>query len=88
MADVMMFMLGIAWKIFGLMIGWMLLKHLMREGTGTFRELLDTAAMAIKAGCLIAKQKLLLTIQERKEANLDDQATPDTEPVKGQGTVR
>lgn len=78
-------MLSMSWKVFGIMAGWMLIKHLMREGTGTLKELLETIGVAIRAGCLMTKKALWAKIKEEREA---EKVEPNGEHVHAEGTVK
>lgn len=78
-------MLSMSWKVFGIMAGWMLIKHLMREGTGTLKELLETLGIAIRAGCLMLKKALWAKIKEEREP---ERVEPTGEQVHAEGTVK
>ena len=78
-------MLSVSWKVFGIMMGWMLIKHLMRDGTSTAKELLETIGVAIRAGCLMLKKALWAKIKEEREA---EKVEPNGEQVHAEGTVK
>lgn len=85
MWDALAMLLNISWKVFGIMLGWMLIKHLMKEGTGTVKELLETTGVAIRAGCMLAKKRLWAKIREEKEP---ERVEPNGEQVHAEGTVK
>lgn len=88
MWDAILFMLNITWKVMILALVWTAISEVRRNGPETFKEILSTIGTAIRCGCLILKERLLLVIQRRKEEELINQAMPDDEPVNGQGTVK
>ena len=46
--DVILFMLNLAWKILAVCMGIMLFKYVLKNGSGTFKELLDTISIALR----------------------------------------
>ena len=76
--DVILFMLNLAWKVLALCLGWMLFKYVIKNGSGTFRELLDTITIMLRTfGHWI--RKTCLNYLKREELV---EATIDGEPVK------
>lgn len=67
MLDIMLFMLNVAWKLLGIACGWMLFRYLLRNGKGTFKELLETCGSAIKTGCYFIRKKLAEKLIREKE---------------------
>ena len=59
MTEVLSWLLGIAWKLAVLYIGYTALKYVIRNGNRTFREILETIGMAIRVGCLRVRGKLV-----------------------------
>ena len=67
--DVLLFALNLAWKILALCMGWMLFKYVVRNGSGTFKELLDTVSVALRTfGHWIRKTCLNYLKKESAEA--------------------
>ena len=66
MIEFMVFALNLSWKILGLVFGWMLFKYLLKNGSGTFREILDTITIGLRAMGHAIRKKLLTYL--RKEA--------------------
>lgn len=46
--DVLLFALNLAWKILVLCMGWMLFKYVLKNGSGTFKEFLETVGLALR----------------------------------------
>ena len=67
MLDIMLWMLNVAWKILGIACGWILIRYLLKNGKGTFREMLDTLGSAIKTGCYFIRKKLAEMLTKEKE---------------------
>ena len=68
---------------------WVLVKHLVRNGAGTLKELLTTTTMAIRYGCLKLRQKLVFRLQEdaAKEEEPKEE-NPEEPEVLVYGTVK
>lgn len=66
MLEIMLFMLNLSWKILGIACGWILLKYLLRNGKGTFKEVLETLGSAIKTGCYFIRKKLADSLRKEK----------------------
>ena len=69
MLEFLVFMLNIAWKALGVICGWLLLKYILRNGTGTIKEILDTISLGVKAMCCAIRKKLADHL--RKEVEKD-----------------
>ena len=87
MADILGWMLGIAWKLLVLALGYTTLKYVVRHGKGTFRDILETAGLAIRAGCLTARKKLVEKLQKEETA---EETEENLEPgeIRVEATVR
>ena len=46
--DVLLFALNLSWKILVLCMGWMLFKYVLKNGSGTFKEFLETISLALR----------------------------------------
>lgn len=46
--DFMLWCLNIAWKVLIVCMGWMLFRYIVRNGKGTFSEVLETIGIALK----------------------------------------
>ena len=46
--DVILWSLNFAWKILAICIGFMLFKYVLKNGSGTFKEVLDTVSVALR----------------------------------------
>lgn len=97
MAGILNWLLSIAWKTAVIMIGWICVKYVLRNGGSTLREVLNTTGLAIKAGCLTLRYKLLDVMQrrvaEKEKERVEGEHQPDEEPsddgeCRVWGTVR
>lgn len=59
MLEFMMFMLDISWKILGVVFGFILLKYVIKNGTGAFRDIIETIGIGVRAMSTAIKRKLL-----------------------------
>lgn len=88
LTDAIMWIAGIVLKTIAVCAIWVTVKHLIRNGGGTLKELLATTTMAIRYGCL--KLRINLTnrlrehAEEEEETNEEDPKRPE---VKVEGTV-
>lgn len=88
MADILGWMLGIAWKLALIYLGYTALKHVIRNGNTTLKELLETAGMAIKYGCLKTRAKLVGKLQEDAAEEQEEVREETKGPgIKVEGTV-
>lgn len=87
MTDVLMWIAGIILKTVAICAIWVVIKHLIRNGGGTLKELLTTMTMAIRYGCL--KLRLILTGKLREHAEEEEtvKEDPNQPGVKVEGTV-
>ena len=60
MVDMLLWMLNISWKLLILIGGWLLLKAVVKDGSGTFKEILCTLGLAIRAGCMKLREWLIM----------------------------
>lgn len=82
MLNALGFALNMAWKILAIVGGWMLFKYVLKNGSGTMRDILDTISVAFKAlGHAIRKWCIGYL---KREASGDEQST---EKVKVDATV-
>lgn len=47
--DFMLFMLNVAWKTLMVVIGWMVFRYVLKNGSGTVREILEALSAMLKA---------------------------------------
>ena len=67
--DFILWCLNLAWKILAICMGFMLLKYVLRNGSDTFREILDTIAALMKTlGHAIRKACLNYLRKEERAA--------------------
>lgn len=90
MQDILMWVAGIVLKTVAVCAVWVLVKHLVRNGAGTLKELLTTATMAIRYGCLKLRQKLVCRLQEaaKEEEEEPKEEDPEEPEVLVYGTVK
>lgn len=67
MLEFMSFMLNIAWKALGVICGWMLLKYILKNGTGTLKEIFDTITIGLRAMGHAIRKKLLVYLKKEAE---------------------
>ena len=87
MTEILSWILGIIVKTAAVCAIWVVVKHLIRNGGGTLKELLMTATIAIRYGCL--KLRLILTGKLREHAEEEEtvKEDPNRPGVKVEGTV-
>lgn len=95
MAGILNWILGIAWKTAVIMIGWICVRHVLRNGGSTLKEILSTIGLAIKAGCMTLRCRLLDGMQRKvaEKERVEGGNQPDEEPsddgkCRVWGTVR
>ena len=86
MVGILSWILGIAWRTALICVGFMLVKHIIRNGGGTLREILETTSLAIRAGCLTLRAKLVDKLMKREEVIEENPGEPGE--VRVEGTVR
>lgn len=84
MTEILGWMLGVGWKIAILMVGWYTLKYFVRNGTGTLKDLLETAGLAIRCACLNARKRLVARLKEEKEEPIIENGSA----IDAEGSVR
>lgn len=87
MTDVLMWIVGIVLKTIAIGAIWMTIKHLIRNGGGTLKEMLATITMAIRYGCLRLRLNLTNRLREHAEEEETVKEDPNQPGVKVEGTV-
>ena len=81
MMKAVMWALGQSIKVLGVVGAWMLFKAIVRNGSGTINDILETVEMGLQAGGLLLKRKFFEIIRKEKRK-------PDLEePAKAEGSV-
>jgi len=75
MLEFMAFMLNLAWRALGVICGWLLLKYILKNGTGTLKEILDTITIGLRAMGHAIRKKLLGYLKREAEQERE----PDVE---------
>ena len=89
MTSVLSWMLGMAWRIAILLIAYTTLKAVLRNGNGTLRDILETLGLAIRAGCLSLRGKLLAKLRSGAEEKETEEAEEPKGPeIQVEGSVR
>ena len=79
--DVILFMLNLAWKILALCMGSMLFKYVLKNGSGTFREILDTISLGLRTfGHWVRKMCLNYLKKESAEAEGEPEFVKEVAP--------
>lgn len=89
MNGILMWMLNIALHAAAIVLVWIGVRHLIRNGGGTLSAILETITLWIRCKCLSMKARLLGELQEKtaeKEEPVMEQ--PDGPEVRVEGTVR
>ena len=88
----MLQMLGWAWKVFGLTLGWIALRAAIKNGGETAREILSTLGLGVRALCLMAKAAIIQRVRLKggngNEENLNDTTVDEDGNVDGEGSVK
>lgn len=87
MTEILSWILGIVLKTASICVIWVVVKHLIRNGGGTLKELLTTMTMAIRYGCLKLRLKLTGKLREHAEEEETVKEDPNRPGVKVEGTV-
>lgn len=78
--DAIIWSLNPALKLLGIAIGFMIFKEILKHGTDTFRNIVETIGLGIQAICLKIRSALLKTIsKERGEQPTQDQEAEEEE---------
>lgn len=89
MTDILMWIAGIILKTIAVCAIWVTIKHLIRNGGGTLKELLATTTMAIRYGCLKLRLNLTNRLREHAEEEEPKKEDPEEpEEVLVYGTVK
>lgn len=86
MAGILSWVLSIVIKAALITFLWIVIRTIVRNGGGTLKLVLETAGLAIKAGCLNIRMKLTQKLCEKaeKEEAVKEEPGPG---VKVEGTV-
>ena len=77
--EIMLWALNLAWKVLVVCMGWMLFRYIVKNGKGTFGELLDTISAVLRTmGHAIRKMCLNYLKKEESEAKA---GTNETDPA-------
>ena len=79
MTDAIMWFLDVAWKILGLVLGWMVLKFILKNGKDTIRDILETLHLGMQA--LSIKARMLLRDYLKKKPE-EKKEQGDEEPIE------
>ena len=76
MVDFMIMLLNLSWKALCVVAGWLIIKYILRNGTGTVKEILDTIFIGIRAMARAIRMKLYnyLKKEEASTKPVDKQA--------------
>lgn len=85
MVGILSWILGIAWRTALICVGWICVRHIIRNGGGTLREVLETTGLAIRAGCIELRKKLVDHLKKEEDVI---ELKPDEPEVEVEGTVR
>lgn len=66
MLEIIQFMLGIAWRVIAIYIGFLLLKELIRGGSDTVREMIETIGVAFRAALFHIRKALVEKVQRER----------------------
>lgn len=84
--DVLLFALNIAWKVLALIMGWSLFTYVVRNGSGTFKEFLDTVGVVIRtAGHWIRVQCLSYLKKESENKKSETMSQEEFEKKMSNG---
>ena len=87
MATILSWVLSIVVKASIITVLWIVIRTILRNGGGTLREVLETAGLAIKAGCLSLRMKLTQKLCEKAEKEETVKEGTNGPEIKGEGTV-
>ena len=89
MTSILGWMLGMAWRIAILLIAYTALKAVLRNGNSTLKEILETIGLAIRAGCLSLRGKLIAQLRSGAEEKETEEAEePQGPEIQVEGSVR
>lgn len=87
MTTILSWVLSIVVKASIITVLWIVIRTILRNGGGTLREVLETAGLAIKAGCLSLRMKLTQKLCEKAEKEETVEEGTNGPEIKGEGTV-
>ena len=87
MTEILTWILSIVLKTAAVCVIWVIVKHLIRNGGGTLKELLTTITIAIRYGCLKLRLNLTNRLREHAEEEEAVKEDPNQPGVKVEGTV-
>lgn len=76
MLEATMWATGILWRVMWIGLAWITIRYILKNGTGTAKEILMTCGTAIRIGCIRLRMKLIGDL--KKEQGSGDQ-TVETE---------
>lgn len=71
--DAIMWFLDVAWKILGLILGWMILKFILTNGKETIKDILETLHLGMQALSIKARMLLREYLKRKPEDKKKDQ---------------
>lgn len=74
--DFILWALNIAWKVVCIAAGFIILKFIIQNGSGTFRELLETISVALKTIGHFIRKTCLGYLTKEKESTKEKPAEP------------
>lgn len=86
MTEILSWVIGIVIRTGIICALWIVVKHVIRSGGGTLKELLMTTTMAIRYGCLKLRAKLVDKLRENAEEKKETEEQ-NGHGVKAEGTV-
>ena len=66
--DILLFALNVAWKVLVLFMGWSLFIYVVKNGSGTFREILETISVALRTFGHWVRKTCLNYLKKESEA--------------------
>ena len=78
------FMLNFAWRLLAIGFGFMLFRYILKNGSGTFREILDVIFIGGKAALIAIRKKLVEWLKKQEKEEVEDNPKPN---VKAEGSV-
>lgn len=81
---ILTWILGIAWRTALICVGFVLVKHIIRNGGGTLKEVLETTGVLIRTGCIELRRKL---VEKLKREDVIEE-NPEVPELRVEGTVK
>lgn len=85
MVTILSWILSIAWRTALLCVAWICIKHVIKNGGGTLKEILETTGLAIRAGCIELRKKLVEKLKGKDEEVIEN---PEAPKLQAEGTVK